>query len=98
MGGKFETEDWLDGYHDEEVYFHSCLQWLPNVWEGPHLSAMKQVEMILAVGEHDFCRGSNEYLSKLLWGKDISNQLAVWNGGVHDWPVWREMISHYLPW
>jgi esterase/lipase superfamily enzyme len=37
-------------------------------------------------------------MSKLLWGKDIGNHLAIWWGGTHDWPVWREMIQHYLPW
>lgn len=98
MGAKFSTEDFLGGYHDQDVYFHSCLQWLPNVWDAGQLGALRQVEHILAVGEYDFCRPENEHLSKLLWSKDIPNQFAVWNGGVHDWPVWRDMIDHYLPW
>ncbi|MFL5350997.1 esterase family protein [Archangium sp.] len=98
MGGKFETEDFLDGYHDESVYYHSSMQWLPGLSDAGHLAALRRVEMTLAVGEHDFCRPSNENLSKLLWSKDIGNQLAIWWGGTHDWPVWREMIQHYLPW
>ncbi|HYO53898.1 esterase family protein [Archangium sp.] len=98
MGGKFETEDFLDGYHDDSVYYHSSMQWLPGLGDAAQLEAMRRVEMVLAVGEHDFCRPSNENLSKLLWSKDIGNHLAIWGGGTHDWPVWREMIQHYLPW
>ena len=98
MGGKFEPEEFLDGYQDESVYFHSCRQWLSGMWDEGQLSALRRVEMVLAAGEHDFCRSSNESLSKLLWSKDIGNHLSIWWGGTHDWPVWRQMIQHYLPW
>ncbi|WP_254614511.1 hypothetical protein [Myxococcus sp. CA056] len=40
----------------------------------------------------------NEHFSSLLWKKDLAHQLAIWQGGNHDWPVWREMIQQYLPW
>jgi esterase/lipase superfamily enzyme len=98
MGGKFETEDFLDGHHDESVYFHSSTRWLPGVSDGAQLAALRKVEMILAVGEHDFCRPSNEHMSHLLWSKDIHNHLAIWGGETHDWPGWRKMIAQYLPW
>lgn len=98
MGGKFETEDFLDGYQDDSVYYHSSMQWLPGLSDAAQLAALRRVEMVLAVGEHDFCRPSSENLSKLLWSKDINNHLAIWSGGTHDWPVWRQMIQHYLPW
>ena len=58
-----------------------------------HIAALQRVEMILAAGEHDFCRPSNERMSSLLWKKDIGNHLSIWNGGIHDWPTWREMIQ-----
>lgn len=98
MSGKFETEPLLDGYHDDSVYFHSCLQWLPNVSDPAQLAALQRVEMVLAVGEHDFSRPANEQLSSLLWKKDIGNHLSVWTGGTHDWPTWRQMLPTYLPW
>lgn len=97
MGGKFETDEFLDGHQDEDVYFTSCTQWLPGVHDAGQLAALRRLDLTLAVGEHDFCRASNEALSRLLWQKDIRHQLAVWTGGTHDWPVWREMIAQYLP-
>lgn len=98
MSGKFETEGFLDGYHDDNVYFHSCTQWLPNLSDPVQISALQKVEMVLAAGEHDFCRAANERLSSILWKKDIGNHLSLWNGGIHDWPTWRHMIQTYLPW
>ena len=98
MAGKFETEGFLDGFHDENVYFHSATQWVPNLSDPAQLHALQQMELILAAGEHDFCRGSNERMSGMLWNKGIGNHLSIWNGGIHDWPTWREMIPHFLPW
>ena len=97
MGALFDTGRFLNGYQDESVYYHSCTQWLPGVTDAGHLAALRRVELVLAVGEHDFCRGENESLSKLLWSKDLSHQLAIWWGGAHDWAAWKQMIQQYLP-
>ncbi len=98
MAGKFETEMFLRGHHDERVYFHSPLQWVPNLSDPRQLEPLFRQEIILAVGEHDFCRSSTEKLSGTLWNKGIGNHLSIWNGASHDWPVWREMARTYLPW
>jgi esterase/lipase superfamily enzyme len=97
LAGKFETETFLHGYHDERVYFHSPLQWVPNLLAREHLEPLYKTEITLAVGEHDFCRSSTERLSGILWQKGIGNHLSVWDGGGHDWPVWRQMFRAYLP-
>jgi esterase/lipase superfamily enzyme len=97
MGGKFETEGFLDGYHDQRVYFHSAPQWVPNLSDKNILEQMYKLDITLAVGDRDFCRSSNERLSALLWQKGIGNHLSIWNNADHDWPVWRQMIREYLP-
>lgn len=97
MGGKFETEDFLHGYHDLRAYFHGVFQWLPNLADSGAIEALRRTEIILAAGEHDFCCSSNERLSALLWQKAIGHHLAIWPGEVHDWPVWRQMAALYLP-
>lgn len=97
MGGKFETSDFLDGYHDDRAFFHASFEWLPNAPEW-QLGRLREQEIILAVGEQDFCRGSNEGMSQLLWSKGVPNQLAIWWGETHDWPGWLKMVQHYLPW
>jgi esterase/lipase superfamily enzyme len=97
MSGKFETEGFLDGYHDQSVYFHSAFQWVPNLGDKGVLDQLYKQEIILATGERDFCRPSNEKLSGVLWAKGIGNHLSVWRDADHDWPVWRQQIREYLP-
>lgn len=96
MGGKFETEEFLDGFHDDLVYFHSVFNWLPNAPDW-HLDGIREQEIILAVGEHDFCRPSNERLSGMLWDRGVGNHLSIWGGETHDWPGWLKMFPTYLP-
>jgi esterase/lipase superfamily enzyme len=97
MGAKFETEGFLDGYHDQRVYFHSAMQWLSNLEDRAALEDLHELDIVLAVGDRDFCRSSNERLSALLWQKGIGNHLSIWNNADHDWPPWRQMIREYLP-
>jgi esterase/lipase superfamily enzyme len=96
MSGKYETESFLDGYHDQSVYFHSALQWVPNLSDHGRLESMRRQQIILAVPDQDFCLDSNRRLSEALWSKAIPNELAIWNG-IHDWPVWRHMFQVYMP-
>jgi esterase/lipase superfamily enzyme len=96
MGGKFETEGFLDGYHDQRVYFHSVTQWVPNLSDKHLLDQLYKQDIVLAVGDRDFTRASNEHLSGLLWQKGIGNHLSIWRDADHDWPVWRQMFREYL--
>lgn len=100
MSAIFETERWLDGYHDQRVYFHSPLQWVPNLSDPNVLQHLYRQEITFAVPEHDHApvMESNKRLSGMLWAKGVGNHLSVWNGFRHDWPDWQPMINHYLPW
>lgn len=100
MSGIFETERWLGAYHDQRVFYHSPFQWLPGLSDDHRLHRMFRQEIILALPEHDHgvVLDSSKRLSGLLWSKGIGNHLSVWGGFNHDWPVWRQMINHYLPW
>jgi esterase/lipase superfamily enzyme len=97
MSGKFDTEGFLDGYHDQSVYFHSAFQWLPNLSDRGILGQLQRQEIVLATTDRDSCKPSNERLSGLLWSKGIGNHLSVWRDADHDWPVWRQQIREYLP-
>jgi esterase/lipase superfamily enzyme len=98
MSGKYDTESFLDGWHDQGVYYNSLLEWLPNLTDSHRLDQLHKVEIILATGDQDMCREANEKLSALLWKKGIGNHLSIWDHGIHDWPLWRREIREYLPW
>jgi esterase/lipase superfamily enzyme len=96
MSGKYDTAGFLDGYHDDNVYFHTAKEWLPNLRDPHILHQMYGMNIILAAGEHDICRGANEEMSGTLWSKGIGNHLSIWDGAVHDWPVWCRMMRHFM--
>ena len=96
MSGAYETESFLDGWNDQNTYFQSPKQWIPNLHDGQQLRQLYDMDIILPAGEHDICRSSTEEMSRILWNKGIGNHLSIWNGEVHDWPVWCKMFRHFM--
>ena len=54
------------------------------------------MDIILAVGRDDPACANNEYLSGVLWSKDIWHALRIWDGWAHDWPYWKQMVNLYI--
>ncbi|MCB8984830.1 MAG: esterase family protein [Ardenticatenaceae bacterium] len=96
MSGIYDISRWLDGYHDENVYFQNPVEYIANESDPGRIHALKQVDIILAVGNGDSLYGNNTYFSGLLWQKDIGNALRVWDGWSHDWPYWQQMLRLYI--
>ena len=93
LSGAFDLSDFFGGYHDENIYFNSPYQYLPNLpdtWRFDHMG------IILGTGEWDNTRHESLRLSAILHGKGIRHWLddRKWCG--HDWNYWREMLPHYL--
>jgi len=97
MSGIFDPSRFLEGYYDEDVYFHSPTHFLPNLHD-PHELAKYQGKMyVLATGDHDQCWEANARMADILRAKGISYRLDVWGDGTrHDWPWWQRMIQTYL--
>ena len=97
MSGIFDPTGFLDGYHDSEVYFHSPALYLRHLADPWHFEHFHRSKYILAVGEHDICRGANEEMARLMQSRNIPCRFDIWgDGAVHDWPVWLRMAEHYL--
>lgn len=93
MSGSFDISDFFDGYHDENVYFNSPYQYLPNMpdtWKFNHMA------IIIGTGEWDNTRHESLRLSGLLNEKGIQHWFddRKWCG--HDWNYWRDMLPYYL--
>jgi esterase/lipase superfamily enzyme len=96
MSGIYDIEHWTDGFHNETVYFHNPTDFLPNEQDPHRLDCLRRMDIILAAGRDDPLRQNSEALSTILWNKDIGNALRLWDGWAHDWPWWRQMVSHYI--
>ncbi len=96
MSGLCDIRRFVGSYYDPTVYFNNPVDFIANEQDPNRLSALRQLDIILAVGRDDGLRESNERLSALLWKKDIGNALRIWDGFAHDWPVWQQMLDCYL--
>jgi len=96
MSGIYSVERWTDGYTDQNVYFNSPCDFIPNEHEWGRLEALRRMDIMLVAGKDDSLRKSTERLSTALWNKGIGNALRLWDGWAHDWPWWHQMLLAYI--
>jgi esterase/lipase superfamily enzyme len=92
MSGAFSVNSFLDGYHDENVYFNNPVDYMP----GNNNPALWQMKIVLGVGEWDICLDANNRMHSILNSKGIEHWYDVRKWAEHDWPLWRDMFPHYL--
>lgn len=88
--------DLFHGYYSQDVYFHMPNHYVPNLADDQLLGRLREMEIVLAVGETDPFRPSTEGLSNGLRGKGAHHVLAIWEGEAHRARYWRKMVPYYL--
>jgi esterase/lipase superfamily enzyme len=97
MSGAFDiARRFLDGYYDQNAYFHAPLDYLPNLNDGWYLERFRRNYYVLAVGNHDPLFDQNVKLAHELGVKQIPHILDVWEGFGHDWPWWQRMAAKFF--
>jgi len=96
LSGFYDVRRWTGGYSDDNVYFHNPCDFLVHEHDPARLEALRRIDIILTIGRTDSALANNEYLSQVLWSKDIWHALRIWEGFAHDWPVWQEMLRLYI--
>jgi esterase/lipase superfamily enzyme len=91
-----DFRDLFAGYRDEQVYFHTPVQYLANLQCPDRLAALRRMDIILAVGNQDPFVDNNRYLSRLLWDKGVAHSLHEWDGRAHRGSYWRRMAQLYV--
>lgn len=89
-------ERFLGGYYNTDAYFHSPLDYLANAHDERHLSMMRRNYYVMAAGNHDPLFDQNVKMAHELGSKGIPHKLDVWDGFVHDWPYWHQMLYKFL--
>ncbi|HVI48586.1 MAG TPA: alpha/beta hydrolase-fold protein [Chitinophaga sp.] len=92
LSGVFDIKPRMDGYYDDNVYFNNPTDYIPD---NQHADLWR-MGIVLGVADTDVTRPQNEQMSDLLAAKNIMHWLDVRPNTQHDWPVWREMLPHYL--
>jgi esterase/lipase superfamily enzyme len=69
---------------------------LPNLTCAQRLAHLRNMDVVLTIGESDPFRGNNEYLRRILHGKGVPHQLHIWEDRAHSAHYWRRMARIYV--
>ena len=99
MSGIYDLKAYANGYWDEDVYFNSPVDYLPNLSDAAILDRLRTAKDI------HFVTGSGPYedpnatraIGEILDMKGIRHRTEIWGSEwSHDWPTWRAMLPDYL--
>jgi esterase/lipase superfamily enzyme len=92
LSGIFDIRFRMDGHYDDNVYYNNPADFMPENQD----EDLWRMGIVLGVADEDVARVQNEQLSGILADKKISHWLDIRPQTRHDWPVWREMLPHYI--
>ena len=99
MSGSYDIKAYTSGYYDENCYFNSPVDYLPNLHDENILSSLRQSRHIHILSGQGACEAPDRSirLSNILQAKGIPHHLDLWGHDIpHDWPTWRAMLPHVL--
>jgi esterase/lipase superfamily enzyme len=97
LSGAFDLTRFLDGYYDQDCYFHLPTHYLPKLDDPWFLDRFRGNRFVLATGWDDQCLSQNQELDRILNEKGIPHRLYIWDAqSAHDWPTWQHMVQQYL--
>ncbi|MFB9947387.1 esterase family protein [Rhizobium puerariae] len=88
--------DLFDGYYDDMVYFHTPSHFLPGLGCGWQLERLREMDIVLTIGEGDPFLDNNRHLSRILGEKGVGHRMHVWDGRAHRAGAWRKMAALYI--
>jgi esterase/lipase superfamily enzyme len=99
MSGVYDLKEYAKGYFDDDVYFNSPMDYLPNLNDEKILSQLrdnKKIYLYTGSGEYEDPQGSWNMADEL-GKKNITNFVECWDKTWrHDWPTWREMLPQAI--
>lgn len=95
MSGVYDLHAYSKGYFDEDCYFNSPMDYLPNLTDEHLLGLLRNKRHIhIATGSGAYEDPSASIrLGEVLTSKSIPHTVDVWSADyTHDWPTWRAML------
>lgn len=99
LSGIYDLKSYSAGYYDEDVYFNSPVDYLPNLGDGPTLDLLRSknhLHFLSGTGSYE-APDATYQIAEILGAKGIPNRIEVWGAEWgHDWPTWRAQLPSYL--
>ena len=98
ISGRYDLKAWTNGYYDNDVYFNSPVDYLPNL-TGPALNSLRQKRKTFllsgrGVGEDP---DASWAMGTLMGMKGIANWVDIWGEEFsHDWETWNAMLPSVI--
>lgn len=86
----------FSGFYNEDIYFHTPSHFLPNLHCEQRLSELRNMDIVLVIGQEDPFLDNNLHMSQVLNDKGIQHELHVWGERAHQGYYWRRMVPLYL--
>ena len=98
MSGTYDLEAFLGFRGNEDFYFSSPINFVPNLGPGPMLDRLRGRFVVLAYGQGRWENPDESWrMAHVLGAKGIPNRVDPWGPEHdHDWPTWRQMLPAYL--
>ncbi|MEO8720121.1 MAG: alpha/beta hydrolase-fold protein [Ginsengibacter sp.] len=99
MSGVYDLHEYTNGYSDEQVYYNSPMNYMPNLADSWYLNNIRKsshIHILSGGGDHEDPQAARN-LAGVLYNKGINYELDIWGNDMnHDWPTWRSMLPHYI--
>jgi esterase/lipase superfamily enzyme len=99
MSGTYDLKAYTNGYYDDNCYFNSPADYLPNLTDEATLARLRAKKHIYILsGQGDYERPDRSVqFGHILTEKGIPHEIDLWGHDVpHEWPTWRKMLPYVL--
>lgn len=99
MSGVYNLTEYTKGFFNDQVYYNSPEQYLPNLtdeWYLDKIRASHHIHIYTGSGSYEDPEASKRFAG-ILYAKGIWYDLDVWGEDItHDWPTWRTMLPYII--
>lgn len=99
MSGVYDLHEYTNGFNDDQVYFNSPMNYVPNLTDNWYLENIRKshhIHILSGSGSHEDPQASRNFAG-VLYNKGITYELDIWGEDMaHDWPTWRDMLPYYI--
>lgn len=99
MSGVYDLHEYTKGFNDDQVYFNSPMNYMPNLTDNWYLENIRKsnhIHILSGSGDYEDPQASKDF-SGVLYNKGINYELDIWGADMkHDWPTWRNMLPYYI--
>jgi esterase/lipase superfamily enzyme len=99
LSGIYSLRFSVGDYMDENVYFNSPLDYLPDLEDPWYLDQYRQSQIAICTGQGAWERGQDDarQVKRILEAKQIAAWVDYWGHDVnHDWPWWKMQMPYFL--